>query len=377
MDTAALPSVTSHGPGWPRWMLGQDPSRQRWLRRMLVADALFLAVDLLRVLASASQGNVATPAALMGLDLALMAGFYGLVRQGASAELDDPALTWPQVLAALLSLLLWFGLVDAGRGAVVPLLCVVLLIGMHQVPPRALLVPGGLALGLIGLCALGLHLFSGGAFHGLQAGLGVVVGAAVLLPALAMLAGKAAELRVQQAGQHEALGQAVARLEALATQDTLTGLTNHRHMLKLLDAECKRHSRGGRAFCLALADIDHFQRVNDEQGREQGDEILKRLASLSQAHLRASDVMARWGGEEFLVLMPETDLAGSLRSMERWREHLDTRLGFYRSGKWVPVSASAGVTRYRDGESIQQTLARVEQALLAAKAAGRDQVVSA
>ncbi len=379
MDLAALPSDPPQAPGWPDWLLGHDPSRRRWLRRMLAADALWLAVDSLRLLAALQQGDGLTaPLALIGLDLALMAAFYLLVRQGASADLEDPALTWPQVLAALGSLLLSYALIGVGRGAAVPLLCLVLVVGMHQLPPRSLILPGGLALGLMALCALGWHLLGGDAAPGgLQPALGLMVAAAALLPVLWSLARRAADLRDEHSGQREALLQAVARLESLATRDTLTGLTNHRHMLTLLEAECKRHARGGRAFCVAMIDIDHFKRLNEEQGRERGDEILKRLASLSQAHLRASDVVARWGGEEFLILMPETDLAGSLRSLERWREHLFTRLGFYRAGKWVPVSSSAGVTRYRDGETIHQTLARVEQSLQAAKANGRDQVISA
>lgn len=381
MDIATLPTAapadTGEGLG-PAWLLGHEVSRHRWLRRMLAADGLLLAADLLRLLAVAhAGGDLGLPLGLMGLDLLAMTGFYLAVRLGLSAELEDPALTGPQVLCGLASLLLAYLLVDVGRGAGVPLVCAVLVLGMCQLPARSLLVYGGLALGLMAACALGLSLFSGNAFQGWQAGLGLSVGAAVVLPALALLARKSATLRDERVGQREALRQAVARLEALATHDALTGLTNHRHMLKLLEAECKRHARGGRAFCLAMINIDFFKRLNEEQGRECGDEILKRMASLSQAHLRASDVVARWGGEEFLILMPETDLAGSLRSLERWREHLYTRLGFYRAGKWVPVSSSAGVTSYREGETIHQTLARVEQALRSAKANGRDQVVSA
>lgn len=377
MGTAALASVTVQNPGWSAWLLSQDARRRRWLTRMLVADALFMLVDVMRVTAAWSGHDELSSALALALaNLVAMGVFYVVVRSGLSADFEDPALTRPQVIAALCSLVLAYGALDTGRGAVIPLMSAVLAMGLYQLPARALVAPATGALLVIGAMALLMSMFSAAGFDGWTEAAAIGVGAASL-PALSALAHRAAALRERHARQHQDLQQAMARLEALATRDALTGLVNHRHMLEVLQAECKRHSRGGRPFCLAMVDIDFFQRVNEEQGRDRGDELLKRLATLSQAHLRASDVMARWGGEEFLILMPDTDLPGSQRSLDRWREHLSTRLGFYRDGRWVAVSSSAGVTRYRDGETIHQTLGRVEQALLMAKTQGRDQVVAA
>lgn len=377
MDTALPAPLTLHAAPAHAWLLGHDAARRRTLTRMLLADGLFLVADVLRTLAVAQAGATLTaPLALLGLDLACMVAFFMAVRSGLTESTSDPALTLPQVLAALVSIVLSFWCVEAARGLAWPLLCVVAVMGIHRLTPLHLLGVMGAGLGLLAAMAALAHLIGEDVQpDAVMATLAAAV--FVAAPACWLAARHLGHLHQQARAQRHALADAVTRLEALSTRDSLTGLTNHRHMLTLLDAECKRHSRGGRAFCLALIDLDQFQRVNEEQGRERGDDILKRLAMLSQGHLRASDVMARWGGEEFLVLMPETDLPGSLRSLERWREHLATRLGFYREGRWVPVTCSAGLTAYRSAEPLHLALARAEQALQSAKAQGRDKVVAA
>jgi diguanylate cyclase (GGDEF)-like protein len=109
-----------------------------------------------------------------------------------------------------------------------------------------------------------------------------------------------------------------------------------------------------------------------------GDEVLQQLAALAPEALRTADVMARWGGEEFLILMPNSDLEGALQGLARLRTHLDTRWGLRATdGQWQQVTCSTGVTPYRAGESLTTTLERADKALYAAKSHGRDQARSA
>jgi diguanylate cyclase (GGDEF)-like protein len=167
----------------------------------------------------------------------------------------------------------------------------------------------------------------------------------------------------------------VAQVEQLVTRDALTGLVNRKQMQELLEREALRQARSGRAFCVVLVDLDHFKRINDQHGHPVGDEVLCAFARAAQAGLRETDTIARWGGEEFLLLMRETDPepAGQV-AVERLRQ----TIAAMRPSQAVPslrFTFSAGVAQHRNGEPLAQTIAAADRALYAAKAAGRNRVV--
>ena len=154
--------------------------------------------------------------------------------------------------------------------------------------------------------------------------------------------------------------------------DARRGRFNRQHMQHLLERECGRHRRSAVAFCVALVDLDHFKRINDGYGHRVGDEALAGFAAAAREVLRETDVLARWGGEEFLVLLPESEpVASGLLALDRLREALAARC-LCPAAPQLQVTFSAGVAEYRPGEAIEQTLARADQALYAAKAAGRN-----
>jgi diguanylate cyclase (GGDEF)-like protein len=148
-------------------------------------------------------------------------------------------------------------------------------------------------------------------------------------------------------------------------------------MVDVLTDERKRFVRTGRAFCVATLDLDHFKRVNDSWGHQAGDAVLAGFAAVSLDVLRKCDVLARWGGEEFLLLMPETTRNEALVALERIRHGLDA----YDWGSALPagqrVTFSAGVTQYGLGEPLEAALERSDRALYAAKNAGRNRTVPA
>ncbi len=161
-----------------------------------------------------------------------------------------------------------------------------------------------------------------------------------------------------------------AQMHQLAHTDALTSTTNRRAMQAQLEAELERARRYNRPFALLLADLDHFKNVNDTYGHPVGDQVLREVALRLQQHLRESDTLARWGGEEFLVLAPETDLHQA--------QHLAWRLlEAVRQAPMagVPVTLSLGVACYREGDSVAALLSRADEAMYRAKAAGRNQVV--
>lgn len=182
-----------------------------------------------------------------------------------------------------------------------------------------------------------------------------------------------AEMQRELARSNRNLKSSEARFKSLSITDPLTGLANRRHLEELLNGEIERAERYGENFSLILADIDHFKHVNDSYGHDVGDNVLCTFAGLLQGQVRDCDLAARLGGEEFVVLLPQTDLAAATASAERLR--VATRE--MRAADFPErISASFGVTCHRLDDSIHTLLKRVDQALYAAKTGGRDRVVT-
>lgn len=183
--------------------------------------------------------------------------------------------------------------------------------------------------------------------------------------------------RVRAAGRAAALrSQLLAReasLEQLAYNDELTGLWNRRFMQRRLSAALRAAGRHGRALSLALVDIDHFKDVNDRHGHAVGDAVLVAVAQRLRRAVREEDVIGRWGGEEFLVLLPEEDARGAVAAADRIRaqvgaEPIDT------PDATVAVTVSVGCATHRTGDGADDLLRRADDALYEAKRAGRNAV---
>jgi diguanylate cyclase (GGDEF)-like protein len=200
---------------------------------------------------------------------------------------------------------------------------------------------------------------------------------AAMLPAVSVLAARLARIRARERRQRHELQQAVARIQELATRDELTGLVNRRQMTVLLEQERQRSARSGRVFSLAVVDIDHFKSVNDRFGHGVGDEVLRNLARHMPQALRTTDVAARWGGEEFVVLLPDSALGTARVGLERLRGRIAATPMAHLSGVPVRVTVSAGLTEHIAGETVQQTLERADGALYEAKSQGRNRTVIA
>jgi diguanylate cyclase len=195
--------------------------------------------------------------------------------------------------------------------------------------------------------------------------------------ACAALAIRIGRLRTDLVGQREELKAALERIQELATRDELTGLVNRRHMSALLKQERQRGLRSGRTFAVATIDIDHFKAVNDHYGHAVGDEVLRNFARQAPQALRGTDVLARWGGEEFVVLLAETALSAARIGAERLRGRIAATPMAHLSGVPIRVTVSVGLTEHVVGEAETQTLERADRALYEAKAQGRNRTVAA
>ncbi|MBL8344852.1 MAG: GGDEF domain-containing protein, partial [Rubrivivax sp.] len=159
----------------------------------------------------------------------------------------------------------------------------------------------------------------------------------------------------------------------LATRDGLTGLLNRRAAHEVLAREHPRVARGQGSLGLALLDIDHFKRINDGHGHDVGDQVLQRFALTLGRQLRPGDALVRWGGEEFLLLMPGTGPADAQRTLARLRASLSDA-GFEALLGGAGVTFSAGLVQCMAHESHEAAMARADRALYRAKAGGRDRV---
>ena len=170
------------------------------------------------------------------------------------------------------------------------------------------------------------------------------------------------------------LEQALQIINELAIRDELTGTHNRRHLIKLIETEKERTARLGHLFCLCLLDIDFFKRINDTYGHSTGDMVLREFARTVQRQIRETDAFGRYGGEEFLLMLPETAVDEALNLAERVRISIE-KMGFGAMPD-LATTVSIGVAQCRLGESIAQTMARADEALYLAKSGGRNRVVN-
>ncbi|MDX1626518.1 MAG: GGDEF domain-containing protein [Wenzhouxiangellaceae bacterium] len=179
-------------------------------------------------------------------------------------------------------------------------------------------------------------------------------------------------LERELAGQNRSLQRAVETIGRMAQHDSLTGLLNRRTFLAQASREIERCRREGCALTVAMADIDHFKQLNDRHGHAFGDDVLKKTAERMQAALRNRDLVCRWGGEEFVFLLADTDADMAEKAVERIREKIaqvDVRV----DGQRLPITLTFGVCEVED--QLGDAIDRADRAMYRGKHEGRDRVV--
>jgi diguanylate cyclase (GGDEF)-like protein len=311
----------------------------------------------------ASEGSLAI--------LALVVLFYVLFRTGLNLRFSDPSLTTEQLGAALL--LLAFLMTHAGpaRSYLMLFYPVAMLFGVLRLNSRRLMTLAVLALAAHGTMLALLMAREPQVDRGAMLVEFAVL--AVVLPWFAAMGGYVNRLRTRLSDSNRELKHAFDRIEQLAVRDPLTGSYNRRFLMECLAGERSRAERLATAFSVCILDLDHFKAINDSLGHAAGDAVLKRLPILAATGLRAIDVFGRFGGEEFLLILPGTLLEGAQAAAERVRRAIEAArfpgLGERR------VTATFGVAQYAKGEDVAALLARADGALYAGKARGRNCVV--
>lgn len=175
--------------------------------------------------------------------------------------------------------------------------------------------------------------------------------------------------------RNEELNRARESLEVMARIDPLTGLANRRYALERLEAEISRSSRHNEPFSLAMADIDDFKLVNDTHGHEGGDVVLKSAADTLAASVRKEDMVARWGGEEFLLMFPRLSIGDAVKAAEKLRAAVEAGAPSYR-GKKLRVTVTIGVAEYDHALGMDPNISRADGAMYEGKRTSKNRVTA-
>ncbi|TSE34507.1 GGDEF domain-containing protein [Tepidimonas charontis] len=181
--------------------------------------------------------------------------------------------------------------------------------------------------------------------------------------------------RAQRAeAEVQRLRRELDQMADLVTHDLLTGVLNRKGLESAIDRETRRAARTGTRICLALLDVDDFKQLNDTLGHLAGDEALRHLADVARRSLRPQDTIGRYGGEEFIIVLPDTDAATAAQVVQRLQRDLSAHL-FLHGEQQRLITFSAGVTEMRADEPVQAAIARADAAMYRAKRAGKNRVV--
>ncbi len=168
------------------------------------------------------------------------------------------------------------------------------------------------------------------------------------------------------------------KLKSESIRDPLTGLFNRRYFAEVFEKECARATRSGRPIGLIFADLDHFKSVNDMQGHAAGDAVLREFGALLRDAVRGGDIACRWGGEEFVLLLPESPAEGTVRRAEALRKSFEGFRMVHKGRILEPMTASFGVASFpENGTAPEELLRRADEALYRAKMLGRNRVAVA
>jgi diguanylate cyclase (GGDEF)-like protein len=368
--------VTSRPPGvsLTDFVLTQDPKQRRCIVvQLLSAGIMAVCIGAMSFAAHhgmASSGQVA----LLGLLCATSSTtFFTLIRSGFNQRCKDPTLALPQTIVAQTLIAIGYAIGGPFHSVGLLLFALVMVFGMFSLRATAVQVSCCYTVGVLAL-VMAWRVRTDPVNYPVHIELIYFVLLATVLPAISGLSRHLMDMRLRLKNQKHALEVALDRIQDMATRDELTGLPNRRFMMAQLQEHALRRSRGGLPFYVGMVDLDHFKSVNDTYGHAVGDDVLRAFGSQARTALRTTDLIGRWGGEEFLLVLPETQPGEPTVALARLR----TNLGDAEVSAAEPhlrVAFSSGFTRYVEGEPIGQAIERADRALYAAKSAGRNQSV--
>lgn len=311
----------------------------------------------------------------MAVTFAGFASMTLMVRLGVTSQWQDPAMTYVQIMWAITVAASGYVLAGPARHAVPSMLILAVMFSSLYLTVRQIVVCAVYALVLYTVAVFVVHADSHEGLPLLE--LTQVLLLFITLLGTVVLSIRLSRMRIQLRRRRHELHEALKLNQELAARDGLTGLPNRRHMQEQMELERQRCARHRRPLTLAQIDLDYFKRVNDTYGHAAGDLALRSFAKMAQTCIRSCDILARWGGEEFVIMLTDTDTKTALLILERLRRSIETMVIERNGQEALRITVSMGLAQHIPGESVEATLARADKALYQAKHAGRNRVVEA
>ena len=359
------------------WIFSDDPRQRIRLGQTALANVIMAGCVML-LHAGADPGSPEhrwvwpwTIAALGG-----MVAVFVVIRSRFNQRFRDPSLAMFQMLYAVAVAAGGYVLAGPVRSAALPILAVILMFGMFGLSVRQVVtvaVYTALMFGAAGAYWIRREAGAPGVVTIEKVNFGMLL---LMVMGVCILTSRLSRMRERSKLQKEALEAALEQNRLLATQDTLTGCLNRRAMTEKLGEALAMAARFGTPCSVILIDLDHFKHVNDAYGHAAGDEVLRTVADLARSQLRDVDSLGRWGGEEFLVLLPATNAPDALVCAERLQAKL-AQVSFPTISPDLHLSFSAGVAAIGRDERLATLIDRADKAMYQAKQAGRARVVPA
>ncbi|HTT01972.1 MAG TPA: GGDEF domain-containing protein [Steroidobacteraceae bacterium] len=346
-----------------------EPKQRLRLRRFAEASIFSVAYLLLLAIFHA-EGKVdrETLFEACAIVATLIFGLFLIFHLGLNLRFPDPSLTVVQVLAAVSTMLFVFYRAPESRLVFTPCFFIALMFGMLRCSGAKLAV-----LGLVSLSAFALVIWrrygDNNDVAELRLDILQFVVIATTFPWLVFLGGRVKRLQRNLLDMNIKMED----VEQKVYQDDLTGIHNRRGILVAMQDSRRRADATGEPFSVCVIDLDLFKRYNDEFDHLTGDRVLQTFVQAARNGLRSTDVFGRYGGDEFVQILPQTALSGAVLDAERLRDRI-SMLHIPLPRSMDQLTVSIGVAQYRSGETINQTFARADEALYRAKQMGRNRV---
>jgi diguanylate cyclase (GGDEF)-like protein len=338
---------------------------RRLLLVCIVAELHLLALAVFHTQHLVDRATLVSVAVITGIAIAAL---YGVFLSGWNLKAREKNLTAPIAVSGLLVMLWTLYSAPGSRIIFTPFMFVLIAYGMYRLTQRTmLLLTAGTLAAYAGV--IGLHYVQRISPHDIKFALLHWLVLALTAPGFVVLAGRVRRL-------HSALYQAgmkIRNIEEHAQRDQLLGCYNRRYVISALEEQKRFSDETGAPLCLAVIDLDHFKSINDDVGHLAGDEVLRTFARIAQENVRQGDIFGRYGGEEFVLILPQTPLLPALNTAERIREQVEQHC--WQSKLQRSVTVSIGLTQYIPGESVLDLFSRTDTAMYLAKRGGRNQVV--
>jgi len=352
-------------------LLSTEKKQRIRIRRSLLASVVFfISITSILFLSLMDRMAVSTGLALsLGMVVSCL-GFYIALRSGFNLRFKEPALTVPQILVAMTWICMAYATAGVAHASTLMLFALVMVFGIFVMNPRSSIITACYAVLLLILTMI-YKVITEPSVYLWDIELVTFLLFSSMMATITFLSQQLAKMRNRLKAQKQELEHAVSHIQKIAAYDELTGLINRRRMTEVLAEHSRNNSRQTEGFAIAMLDLDYFKSINDKYGHAVGDLVLSNFGQAARQVLRDIDILSRWGGEEFLLLMPKTNSGHPNTGIERLRAYL----ACIQVSPQLPdlrISFSVGFTCYQTGESIYDTIKRADAALYQAKAQGRN-----